>query len=334
MPSKFALLVFAVLAASTIPTAAAADWVAFQDPIERAFTMEVPKGWMVKGGMFRLGYSDYRPMADMTSPDGKINVRLGDVSIPTYALPAPNHSQEGSVVDLGAQAQMTVARYHPGQDYAAIYAMVRFRGVCASRTPLPASGAPPVPLAPEEAAVTRSDFGDAAYSCDGTRTAYVFARTALYQAFWQVHQLASFVAPQEQVAVAREVVEHGVRSFKLADAWIQYQKKLDQDALVYQQARQQNRRRALAQQVAQFEMQMQAMQGQVANFERGQARQGAQVEGWGNILTGITPTVDPLGNPRNVWTGSKSGYWADGKGNVINSDLSPGAGWQQLTPKQ
>ena len=46
--------------------------------------------------------------------------------------------------------------------------------------------------------------------------------------------------------------------------------------------------------VAQFEMHMQAMQSQVTSFERGQARLAAQVEGWGNILTGITPTIDPL----------------------------------------
>jgi len=57
------------------------------------------------------------------------------------------------------------------------------------------------------------------------------------------------------------------------------------------------------------------------------------VTNWGNILTGITPTEDPpeIGD---VWTGSKSGYWINGPGQVINSDSSPGAGCQQLRIQQ
>jgi hypothetical protein len=48
---------------------------------------------------------------------------------------------------------------------------------------------------------------------------------------------------------------------------------------------------------------------------------------WGNTLTGITPTVDPLnGTTRNVWTGPNSGYWINGLGEVVNSNISPGAG--------
>ncbi len=78
---------------------------------------------------------------------------------------------------------------------------------------------------------------------------------------------------------------------------------------------------------------MQSMKNQVHAFERQQAKQAAQVETVGNILTGITPTIDPLGNPRNVWTGPKNGYWIDGKGQVMNSDTSRGAGWRPLQPR-
>lgn len=109
---------------------------------------------------------------------------------------------------------------------------------------------------------------------------------------------------------------------------------MDQQALDYQRARQQGRLRQLSQQVAEFEMKMQSMKNQVSSFERQQSRQAAQVESFGNILTGITPTTDPLGNPRDVWTGPKNGYWTNGTGQVINSDTSPGAGWQQLHPRQ
>jgi hypothetical protein len=69
-------------------------------------------------------------------------------------------------------------------------------------------------------------------------------------------------------------------------------------------------------------------------FERGQAAQANQVAGFTNALIGITPTTDPLGNERDVWTGPKNGYWTDGLGQTVNSDTSLGPGWQPLTPKQ
>jgi hypothetical protein len=320
-------------ALACIPSALA-DWTSFRDPLEKAFTLDVPQGWTVKGGMFRLGYSDYRPIVDLKSPDGKVSIRLGDVTIPSYFIPNAYHPREGEIYDLGAQALMTVAKFRSGQEYAALYARSRFKGACQTLSPRRVEGPPPVADIPEEEAlVKKSSIGQAAYECDGVRRAYVYARTALYEGFWQVHGLASFVAPASQVAAARSIIERCAKSFKLADQWIQYQKKMDQDALVYQRARQQARRRQLSQQVAQFEMKMQTMKNQVNAFENRQTAQSAQVENWGNILTGITPTTDPLGNPRNVWTGPKSGYWTDGKGQVINSDSAPGPGWQPLKPR-
>lgn len=330
MLSKPALLVFSLALAHM---GFAADWVVFQDPIEKAFTVAAPNGWTAKGGLFRLGYSDYRPMIDLVSPDGKVNVRLGDVAVPNYALPNSLHP-EGDTIDLGAQAQMTVARYHGGQEYAEAYAKTRFKNVCPMLAPQPApSPVLRLTVPPGDATVKQSSEGEAAFRCDGSRVAYVYAKTALYAGFWQAQLIASYLAAADQVAAARATLERVARSFRLNDTWVAYQKKMDADALVYQQQRQRDRRRVVSQQVAQFEASMQAMQGQVASFERGQERQAKEVEAWGNILTGITPTTDPYGNKHDLWTGSKSGYWMDGRGNYINSDLSPGPGWVRLTPK-
>jgi len=55
-------------------------WARMEDPVEHAFTLDVPQGWTARGGLFRLGLSDYRPMVDLKSPDGRTNIRLGDVS--------------------------------------------------------------------------------------------------------------------------------------------------------------------------------------------------------------------------------------------------------------
>jgi len=333
---KTKLVWLTLLAGNAWPaTDTIAQWVKFQDSFEHAFTVDVPKDWTVKGGLFRLGYSDARPMIDLLSPDGRINIRLGDVSIPAYSVPNQSH-REGEIYDLGAQAQLTVAHYRTGQEFADAYGQSRFKSVCATLRSEPVDSEAPVrDFIPDEIAPLKSSAGQAAFLCGAgrePRTAYVYAKTSLYQGFWTLHGLASFSAPADQVAVARAVLLRCSQSFQINPEWTQRQKQLDQEALAYQRQRQENRRRQISMQVAQFEASMQRMQNQVNFFEHGQARQASQVEGWGNTLTGITPTVDPYGNPRNVWTGPKNGYWTNGNGQVVNSDLSPGAGWQPLQP--
>ncbi len=309
-------------------------WVSFQDPNEKAFTAEVPKGWAVHGGLFRMGFSDERPMIDITSPDGQTNVRLGDVSIPAYALPTPTHATEGQIDDLGAQAQLVVAKFRTGPEFAVLYAHVRFYKTCSNPVADTADVNFSIPdYIPNAGSGTQSSTGRIAYSCgSGQKIAFDDVRTTLTSGLWTAATLGSFIAPAGQLALARAVLLHCAQSFKLSPDWLNYQKQMDAYALQYQQARQQQRMAQLAQLVQQFESQMQAMRNQVNSFENQQAAQAAQVQGFDNALVGVTPTYDPLtGQSQNVWTGSQSGYWADGSGNVVNSAVAPsGGGWHQL----
>jgi hypothetical protein len=304
-------------------------WQRYQDPLEQAFTLEVPSGWTTKGGMFRMGYSDHRIMVDMTSADGRVNLRLGDLSIPTYFLPNQFH-HEGEVYDLGAQAQGRVARYRSGEEFAKAYGRVRFARLCQNLTPQPTTLLPVTRLDPPPGA-TQASEGEATFAC-GDRTAYVYAQTALMGGLWQVSSLASYVAPEAQVPLARSIIQHSAKSFQLSPAWIQKQNQLDQDALVYQRQRQQARMQALSAQVRQFEAQMQGMRNQVAAFERGQAQRNAQFEAMDHVISGITPATDPYGNTVSVFNGPHSRYWYNpGTGQKVNSDSSPGPGWVPLT---
>jgi hypothetical protein len=79
---------------------------------------------------------------------------------------------------------------------------------------------------------------------------------------------------------------------------------------------------------------MQGMRNQVGAFQRQQNAQAQQVESFSNVLNGITPTIDPLnGETKNVWTGPRNGYWINGQGTVVNSDLPPGADFRRLQPR-
>jgi hypothetical protein len=157
--------------------------------------------------------------------------------------------------------------------------------------------------------------------------------TSTPSTLWQAVVLVSYLVPPDQEATVRGILSHASQSFQLSPQWIEYQKKMDAEGLQYQIMRQRQRMAELGQQVQQFQSRMAAMRNQVTAFERQQNRQARQVSEWGNMLTGITPTVDPLnGETRNVWTGPKSGYWINGQGTVVNSELSPGAGFHPLQP--
>jgi hypothetical protein len=324
-------IVAAAVALSLIaPSGVAADpaYVTFSDPFEHAFTLEVPAGWSVRGGLFRLGYSDYRPMIALQSPDGRTDIRLSDVAVPSYAVPDSLHA-EGTVDDLGAQAQLVFARYRSGQEYAALYALTRFKASCARLTPLRNSWRPAVP--------GKGLSGSVTFRCDGRggpRTAYVYAKTLLTPpSLWQVVSLSSYLAPPGSVRMVEGILLHCASTFRLEPAWIAYQKDMDSKGLTYQIARQHERMNELGQQVAAFQSRMRAMQDQVNSFERGQAARESQFEGFDNAINGITPTVDPLnGETRDVWTGPHGGYWENGAGTIVNSSTSPGAGYHQLQP--
>lgn len=312
-------------------------WTQFQDPMEQAFSLDVPRGWSVSGGLFRIGFSDIRPMVDMRSPDGKIDVRLGDVAIPSYMIPDQLHNQEGQPYDLGAQAQMVVAKYHPGPEFAVLYSHSRFGRSCPNPQPMtsPADFSMPDYL-PADTTSRESSSGQIAYRCDtdaGPRVAFAFTKTANYGTLWQVPQIVSYLAPPDQTSAAADIVRHCAQSFRVNPQWMEYQKRMDAEGLQYQRARQQGRIRELQQQVQQFEAKMRAMQDQVNSFEAHQAQQANQVDGFLDALNGVTPTVDPLtGESRKVWTGTQSNYWVNGAGQVVNSNSNPdpNQSWRQL----
>lgn len=59
---KAELLGLTLLAVNAWPAAETpVQWVKFQDPLEHAFSADVPQGWTAKGGLFRLGYSTPAP---------------------------------------------------------------------------------------------------------------------------------------------------------------------------------------------------------------------------------------------------------------------------------
>ena len=312
-------------------------WTQYQDPFEHAFTLDVPRGWTVKGGMFRFGYSDARLMVEMRSQDGKVEIQLGDSRVPVYVVPDRLHNQEGEPYDLGEQGQMVIAKYHTGPEFAALYSQIRFHGEC--RNPQPDASAPefaaPNP-GPDDAGVKASSTGQITYRCDsdgGPRVAFAYVKTASYGSIWAVPAIASYLTPPDEASATRDILRHCEKSFHLTPEWLQYKARLDAEGMEYQRERQQYRMQVLGQEQQQFMAQMQSMKNQANAFEQHMAQERGQFEKMDDVINGVTPTTDPVtGETRKVWTGTQDNYWVNGLGQVVNSHSNPAPdqNWHQL----
>jgi len=211
-------------------------WVRFQDPGEQAFSLDVPKGWAVHGGLFRKGVLDPRSTVDVTSPDGKINYRIGDANIPPYTVPnqmlAMTGFHEGSPYSPGGRVQGMIARFRSGEQFADLYGQARYSPLCKHLEAKAIRKA--APLYP--AGLTENTAGEAFFRCDAASpmVAYVYAETSLtgslQQGIWGVPVVYSFIAPEPQATFAMKLLTHSLTSFKENPQWVRFQNQLSAQA--------------------------------------------------------------------------------------------------------
>jgi hypothetical protein len=311
-----------------------ADWVVMHDTRENAFSIEVPKGWKVSGGAYRLGANNPRFLVDMTSPDGRTNLRVGDSAVPAFTVPhlgAPEGTRYSTGVDWGI-----AARYLPGKDFAVTYAQGRFRGMCQDMHLKNANPLPPV-LSPERQVIARTGqgevvnttaAGEALFRCvaNGQEfAAYVWAETTLTTSNfsgirnWAVTGLVSLAAPRAQAAQALRMLDHSARSFTLSPEWVARQAALSRQSttVVLKQA-QEN------------------MAVQQQRFERMDAERHRQSMQMDDIINGVQWTADPAtGQHHEAPLGPNPNYFYNPNTGVsVNSTLRPGDAfdWHNLTP--
>jgi len=315
------LIFFAIPAAFAQPT----PWTTVRDTQEQAFSVDVPRGWTAHGGLSRRGPLDPRVQVDMVSPDGRVEIRLGDWGVPPFTVPTGQMEQygftEGKVYAPGHPPTATiVARYRTGLDFAAFYARVRFAKACQTFEPKSLKSMNPVFSAPREGAVTTT-AGEAVYRCVANgqeKMAYAYAETGLYQANgvanWRVGYLISLLAPKDQANAAYKMAFQSAASFRENPQW-----QLRQAQITAANA---------ASTLKTYQIQVQQTQARFQQWSSSMARQG---QTFSDVLNGQTLTRDPsTGQQREVWTGTGSTRWIDGLGNVVSSNLSPGTSFHPL----
>jgi len=122
---RYLLSAFGVLftcGANAGPQAAAEaiDFVTWREPNEGAYTIRVPLGWKISGGIRRRTPVDMRSALNVVSPDGVIHLFIGDYDVPPAREPdAATRTaglREGQVYD-----GTILARYQTGVGFAQKY---------------------------------------------------------------------------------------------------------------------------------------------------------------------------------------------------------------------
>jgi hypothetical protein len=99
-------------------TRATERWV---DPVEGAFSVEIPAGWRAEGGTSRPCPTLVQALVEVTSPDGEIYLAGGD-AFPYFTEPIPAFGlPEGSTYPHPCGYSSPVASYAPGNDFAMRY---------------------------------------------------------------------------------------------------------------------------------------------------------------------------------------------------------------------
>jgi hypothetical protein len=209
-----------------------AKWV---EPKERAFSIEVPQGWAVEGGVNWLSQIDPEGFVRLRSPDGKINVFFGDPEILTREVPTPagrmqTGVNEGQVFRSPSGGPAMLERYLTGTQYAKEHVTWR---LCRSpnwvtEKDLPevsqALGAAIEPEARKYNIHGTANAGEVTYTC-GDMQGAAFATTFIVGQggpiqIWGVYRVAGFQSADPLHSMeARYIMEHLLATFVIDQRW-------------------------------------------------------------------------------------------------------------------
>ena len=215
------------------------QWV---DPTESAFSLDVPVGWKISGGIKRA--SDTRSEIMMQSPDGQTIVKIGDVNIPlSYVELNQTLASLGYREGQMASNTLQIRNYLSGTQFAAAYIQSAVAQRCSNVQlvsnrdrsdyvqALAGRG-----LIPSFA--TAYTAGEVMITCQSNGQKYIaysFAETykVNYQGTgtaWSLKTLYAFMAPASLGAVGDAVAQRGMATLQQNIQWAMGERQFDQKA--------------------------------------------------------------------------------------------------------
>jgi hypothetical protein len=232
------------------PAKPAVSYVSWQDPVEQAFSMDVPAGWQVQGGTVRRASVDVVHSLYAASPDGKAFIQFNDGNIPAFALPnrmlEMTGFREGSWYSPGYGVRNMVMRYQPGLTFLTGYLQQNV----ASRLPgfqmTEQKDRPDIVADFNRIYAQSQAYGFAAqlhagdatfhYGQGGEKgTGYGLAVTHIVQSIangvgnWTVAFLLVMAAPDAEADTVKEIGTHMFQTIRMNPQWVAGQQQLTGD---------------------------------------------------------------------------------------------------------
>ena len=306
----------------TTPTAPVAvggggvSYVKWQDPNEKAFTLEAPQGWQVTGGLYRFHAVDVRPDVQITSPDGQMSFRIGDQDVPPYTVPSQMLDMtgfpEGSWYSSMGMTWM-IRSYVSGLDFAREYLMQHLPDGCVDANITDERDRPDLAQPINDvyaqfnlygASVTVS-IGEVTAECQMNGQpviAYCLARTMLTQTpnvgIWTMDYLLYGVAPAAEQETAKAILTHIASSYQPDPDWVRRQAELSG---------------AVADITAKMGDDILQIMRQA--FEYTSQVQDDAARHWSNMILGMTDVRDPATGEEWRVANGHNYYWR--KGDII-----------------
>jgi len=222
---------------------AVAGYSRFLDPLEQAFTIEVPSGWRTVGGLARRSALQVNPFLRSLSPDKMTYLLIGEPVLPSYVPPSPLRNtlgyREGKLFDSGLGGLSMVLHFMSGTEFARAYGQTVLAGLCqqvqflesAERADMAQNADQLVPTV----IPSISSGGEARFACTHNGQPMqarieVVTRTTRDDVMWNVIFLKGWLAAKSQAERAEEILTRVGASLKFDPQWLQKQSNLDQQA--------------------------------------------------------------------------------------------------------
>ena len=209
----------------------ALSFVTWREPNEGAYTLSVPQGWKVSGGIRRRTPVDVRSAVNAVSPDGVLRLFMGDYDVPPAREPDQLTQmagmREGRIYD-----GVLLARYQTGVQFAQNYAAWKLcrqpqiiqSGILRKETE--ALSAQVARYGLNMATAASASVGEAIFRC-GQAEGFVMATTVYSRpargpgvSGWIVYQLAGFITQDPaQGYFAKYVLSTMLGSLQMNHEW-------------------------------------------------------------------------------------------------------------------
>ncbi len=307
--------------ASTRPAKPAVSYVSWQDPVEKAFSVDVPAGWQIQGGTVRRASVDIVHVILAVSPDQKALVQLNDGNLPAFAIPNQmlewTGFREGSWYSPGYGVRNMVMRYQPGLTFLLGYLQKNYAPRLSSFQLAEQKDRPDIVIdfnriysqSLAYGIATQLHAGDATFRFEqggekgvgyGLAVTQVVQSTANGVGNWFVPLLLVMAGPEARAETIREIGTHMFQTMKMNPQWVASQQQLTGD---------------VSRIVAETG---QAISGIISDgYWSRQSAQDDIFRKFSNATLGVTDVVDPATGETYKVEAGHNYYWSRGGTNQV-----------------